>query len=386
MDLQLFTNAAKGTMSGTLAQGGTTMVLSSGEGNKLPAPTAGQHFILTIFEKDGGGNEERVEVVTVTSRTADTLTLGARDYEGTVGVGGGYAYPSSVGKTVYWALRLTAAGAAEFMQVASIHAATGKTTPADADELPLSDSAASFGLKKLTFANLKAAVKTYFDALYAALVHSHAIADTTGLQAAIDAKQATLVSGTNIKTVNSNSLVGSGNVVVGDVAGQAASVDSELALFSGTGGKTIKRATTSGVLKAASGVLAAATAGTDYVAPGTATTFTAQQTFKEVKDTVHAITDGAAFEIDPANGSVQTVTLGANRTPKATNFEAGQVVLLGIDDGAAYTFTWTDATLTPTWVKPGGTGAAPTLATTGYTWVLLWKVGSTIYGAEVGKP
>ena len=36
------------------------------------------------------------------------------------------------------------------------HAATSKTTPADADELGISDSAASWGLKKLTFANLKA--------------------------------------------------------------------------------------------------------------------------------------------------------------------------------------------------------------------------------------
>lgn len=115
-----------------------------------------------------------------------------------------------------------------------------------------------------------------------------------------------------------------------------------------------------------------------------AQSWTAQQTFKELKDTVHTITDGAAFEIDPANGSIQTVTLGANRTPAATNFEAGQVVLLGIDDGTAYTITWT--TVAVTWVKAGGAASAPTLATTGFTWVLLWKVGSTIYGTEVGKP
>jgi hypothetical protein len=46
------------------------------------------------------------------------------------------------------------------------HAATGKTTPVDADELPLADSAASFVLKKLTWANLKATLKAYFDTLY----------------------------------------------------------------------------------------------------------------------------------------------------------------------------------------------------------------------------
>lgn len=117
---------------------------------------------------------------------------------------------------------------------------------------------------------------------------------------------------------------------------------------------------------------------------GTAQSFTATQTFKGLTDTVFTITDGAAFEIDPANGSVQIVTLGASRTPAATNFAAGQSVLLGIDDGSAYSITW--STVNPTWVKSGGGGAAPTLATTGYTWVLLWKVSTTIYGAVVGSP
>jgi hypothetical protein len=51
------------------------------------------------------------------------------------------------------------------------------------------------------------------------------------------------------------------------------SVDSEIVLFSGTAGKTGKRATTTGVLKASSGVLAAAVARTDYLAPGMSTGF-----------------------------------------------------------------------------------------------------------------
>jgi len=48
----------------------------------------------------------------------------------------------------------------------TIHAATGKTTPVDADEIGLVDSATSNGLKKLTWSNIKATLKTYFDALY----------------------------------------------------------------------------------------------------------------------------------------------------------------------------------------------------------------------------
>ena len=46
-------------------------------------------------------------------------------------------------------------------------AASEKTTPVDADTIPVTDSAAGNALKKLTWANLKATAKTYFDTLYA---------------------------------------------------------------------------------------------------------------------------------------------------------------------------------------------------------------------------
>jgi hypothetical protein len=41
--------------------------------------------------------------------------------------------------------------------------ATSKPTPVDADELPLADSAATFGLKKLTWANVKATLATWLN-------------------------------------------------------------------------------------------------------------------------------------------------------------------------------------------------------------------------------
>lgn len=56
-------------------------------------------------------------------------------------------------------------------------------------------------------------------------------------------KQPTLVSGTNIKTINGASLLGSGNLSLpgtGDVVGPASAVDSNVALFSGTTGKLLK--------------------------------------------------------------------------------------------------------------------------------------------------
>lgn len=95
------------------------------------------------------------------------------------------------------------------------------------------------------------------------------------------------------------------------------------------------------------------------------------------KETVYAITDGAGFAIDPANGSIQTITLGASRSPTATNFAAGHAITLMVNDGSAYTITWPSVT----WVG----GSAPTLATSGYTVINLWKVGSTLYGMSSGS-
>lgn len=104
-----------------------------------------------------------------------------------------------------------------------------------------------------------------------------------------------------------------------------------------------------------------------------------------VLEDVYTIADGAGFEIDPGNGSVQLITLGANRTPKATNMLAGETVTLMVDDGTAYTLTWTDTTFGTSGVawKTSG-GIAPTLNASGYTVIVLWKAGSQVYGARVG--
>jgi len=130
--------------------------------------------------------------------------------------------------------------------------------------------------------------------------------------------------------------------------------------------------------------------GTSLTAPsgdivGTTDTQTlSAKTLTGTKETVFTITDGAAFEIDPANGGIQTITLTASRTPKGTNFTAGQSVTLMIDDGTAYTLTWTDATFGASGVNWVG-GSAPTLATTGFTVIELWEVGTQVYGALVGN-
>jgi hypothetical protein len=53
----------------------------------------------------------------------------------------------------------------------SIHGASAKTTPVDADTMPLIDSAASNVLKKVTWANIKATIKDYYDSVTATLTN-----------------------------------------------------------------------------------------------------------------------------------------------------------------------------------------------------------------------
>ena len=89
---------------------------------------------------------------------------------------------------------------------------------------------------------------------------------------------------------------------------------------------------------------------------------------------------GTTPALSPANGSIQTWTLSGASTPTAGTWNAGQSITLMIDDDTAYTVTWTS--LAVTWKTDGGN--APTLNTTGFTVITLWKVGTTIYGARVG--
>tara|TARA_R110000824_G_scaffold365637_1_gene554160 strand:+ start:713 stop:1114 length:402 start_codon:yes stop_codon:yes gene_type:complete len=95
-----------------------------------------------------------------------------------------------------------------------------------------------------------------------------------------------------------------------------------------------------------------------------------------IVEDVYAIS-GTTPALDPANGSVQTWTLTASSTP-TDSLSSGEAITVMIDDGTAYTITWP----TITWVNGGGT--APTLATSGYTVIALWKVSTTLYGALVG--
>jgi hypothetical protein len=102
----------------------------------------------------------------------------------------------------------------------------------------------------------------------------------------------------------------------GDVVGPASSTDSQLVLFNDATGKAIKAATVSGMLKAASGVLSEAEAGTDYSTASSTETLT-NKTFDangagntlsnvELADFASGVVNQSASLSDATNSQVPT--------------------------------------------------------------------------------
>ena len=117
-------------------------------------------------------------------------------------------------------------------------------------------------------------------------------------------------------------------------------------------------------------------AGTDFV-PKSGGAFTGDVGFGgAIDEAIHALS-GTSPTLDPSNGTIQTHTLSGNTT-YSDGLSDGESLTLMIDDGSAFTVTWPSVT----WKTDGGD--PPTLNETGFTVVVLWKVGSTIYGARVG--
>ena len=109
----------------------------------------------------------------------------------------------------------------------------------------------------------------------------------------------------------------------------------------------------------------------DTAKTNTAQTWTAKQTFGATAETWTALS-GTTPSITAGS---HTWTLTGASTP-TDGLSDGDHCTLMIDDGSASTIDW--SSVVDVWIP----GAAPALRTTGYTPVVLWKIGTTVYGSH----
>ncbi len=275
----------------------------------------------------------------------------------------------------------------------TLAAATAKTTPVDADTMPLSDSAASNVMKKVTWANIKATLKTYFDTFYqpvlATLTAWGAITRASGFDTFVATP-----SSANLRALLTDEVGTGAAYFVGGALGTPASgtltnatglplggLVASTALAIGVGSVELGHATDTTLSRSAAGKMAVE--GIDVVLLSGAQSLSSKTLVDPVitgtiTEDVFGITDAAAFVVNPRNGSIQAITLGANRTPVPSGWVNGDSVTLLIADGSAFTITWTGFPI----VWKGAT--APTLATTGYTEVNITYEGGQYRGVTVG--
>jgi hypothetical protein len=115
--------------------------------------------------------------------------------------------------------------------------------------------------------------------------------------------------------------------------------------------------------------------GTGALVFGTAPTLS-NPTVTAYTETVYALSGTA---IDPANGTIQTKTLGANTTFTEALADGQSVVLML--NPVTYTVTWP----TMTWINTAGSGSSPTLEASSTNVVIVWQVGGTVYGNWAGS-
>lgn len=201
-------------------------------------------------------------------------------------------------------------------------------------------------------------------------------------------------SGVNIQI---RALAGGGS---GDVTGPVSATDGQIALFDGASGELIKAASTTGLLKATSGVLTAATAGTDYAAATTGTN--AQLLANNGSGGFANVTVGSGLTLSAgtltATGSgsgtvtsvAQTFTGGLISVAGSPITSSGTLALsvAGTSGGIPYfsgSTTWASSgALTANAIMVGGgAGAAPSTVTTGTGVVTALGVNTGSSGAFV---
>lgn len=266
--------------------------------------------------KDGSITYAKLQDISATSRILGRITTGAGDAE-----------------------ELTAANVRTIINVedaadvtdagnvgSSINGATAKTTLVDADTVPLIDSEASNVLKKITWANIKAAIKSYYDAATSTLTNKTIDADGTG----------------NVITN-----IGSSEVKSELITGQTAETtiaDDDLILISDTSASAALRKMTKANFVAGLGGGSGQTVVTHIVAAsgGTHTTLQAALAAAAAGDTIWVREGSYALAADTTCALDNITIIGENRNSAIITGAGHNLIFTGDNvsiEGLKFTFT-----------------------------------------------
>ena len=305
MATQLFANNVNTTVASTFSNVATT--LNVVDGSRMPSPTGGNWFLLTLFTLNSNGQENAWEIVKVTARATNTLTV-VRAQEGTTALSWAVAAGVSLRPTAA-TLSAKADKANETFTAPAIGSATGVS-------LSLSTS--------FTMGSPDAGGRIYGD--FASSSH-------------------------NLRTLfqnfnsNSNTILG----VIPNGTGVVSAFN-----FYNSSDPTNSSIIQYGI-NATKGFIQLINLGTGVVLPFevlvngiVAQTYNTDGTtninsaiFSKFKETVFEATNVSnVFTIALANGSIQRVTTAANSTIILPAAIPGKSYLIMINYGGAHTITW----------------------------------------------
>jgi hypothetical protein len=136
--------------------------------------------------------------------------------------------------------------------------------------------------------------------------------------------------------------------------------------------------TLTGILKGnGTSAFTAVTAPSGTIVGTTDTQTLTSKTLTGYTETVYALGTSGSQALNPTNGTIQTCA-AAGTVTFTDSLSAGQSIVLMLTGGSTYTINYP----TMTWVSSTG-NVAPTLGAANT--LVFWKVGSTLYGTNVGK-